>query len=51
MVTDLYRHLGNGETAEVLDKIKEMGFHYATVSGTSIGMTDLKVPSEKRGPN
>ena len=47
VVTSLYHHLGNSETADVLDEIKTMGFHYATVSGTSIGMTDLQVPSEK----
>ena len=47
VVIDLYHHLGNAETAKILDKIKEIGFHYATVSGTSIGMNDLEVPSEK----
>ncbi len=47
VVTDLYHSLGNEETARVLDKIKEMGFHYATVSGITIGITDIKVPAEK----
>ncbi len=32
---------------EVLDKIKKIGFEYATVSGLSWGMDDLKVPPEK----
>lgn len=33
--------------AKVLDKIKEVGFHYATLSGISWGMKDLKIPEEK----
>ena len=47
IVTSLYHYLGNLETARVLDQIKEMGFHYAAISGTSIGMTDVQVPLEK----
>ncbi|HEY4506943.1 MAG TPA: DNA-directed RNA polymerase subunit beta' [Candidatus Paceibacterota bacterium] len=38
---------GEDETVEFLDKIKEYGFHYATVSGVSWGMDDLKVVPEK----
>ena len=48
VVTDVYRLVGNDETARVLDAIKQMGFHYATVSGTTIGITDIQVPPEKR---
>jgi DNA-directed RNA polymerase subunit beta' len=32
---------GITETAAVLDEIKEMGFHYATVGGVSIGIFDV----------
>ncbi len=32
---------------EVLDKIKEVGFEYSTLSGISWGMDDLIVPKEK----
>ena len=31
----------------MLDSLKSMGFHYATISGTTIGITDIKVPPEK----
>ncbi len=34
---------------EVLDKIKTLGFEYATKSGITWGMDDLIVPSEKAG--
>ena len=32
---------------DVLDKIKNLGFKYATLSGTTWGMADLVVPKEK----
>ena len=36
------------ETEEMLDKIKELGFEYSTLSGFSWGMDDLVVPPEKK---
>ncbi|MFA5360598.1 MAG: DNA-directed RNA polymerase subunit beta' [Candidatus Paceibacterota bacterium] len=36
------------ESAEILDAIKELGFYYATLSGVSWGLTDLKIPKEKQ---
>ena len=47
IVSECYRLTGNERTAQILDAIKEMGFHYATMSGTTIGMTDIQVPPEK----
>ena len=41
--------LGNDGTAKVLDKIKTMGFHYATMSGVTIAINDIEVPKEKEG--
>ncbi|KPJ55427.1 DNA-directed RNA polymerase subunit beta' [Parcubacteria bacterium DG_72] len=39
----------NQETVEeTLDKVKNLGFEYATISGISWGMEDLIVPSEKK---
>ncbi|HHT44051.1 MAG TPA: DNA-directed RNA polymerase subunit beta' [Fastidiosipila sp.] len=40
------RH-GITATAEILDKIKEMGFHYSTIGGISIGLFDMIVPDVK----
>jgi DNA-directed RNA polymerase subunit beta' len=34
-------------TAEMLDRIKELGFHYATKSGLTVAMNDVEVPSTK----
>ena len=36
------------QAVEVLDKIKEVGFEGATLSGLSWGMDDLIIPSEKK---
>jgi len=33
---------------KILDKIKDLGFEYATLSGSSWGMNDLIVPKEKK---
>ena len=47
LVSEVYRLTGNATTSEVLDQIKQVGFHYATISGTTIGITDIQVPPEK----
>jgi DNA-directed RNA polymerase subunit beta' len=47
LITDAYRKHGNAETAEFLDAIKELGFHYATQSGTTVSISDIIVPEEK----
>ncbi len=45
--SDIWDEYGEDETIAFLDKIKDLGFHYATVSGISWSMTDLKLPVEK----
>jgi len=47
IVTDCYNLLSNEETAAVVDSIKQLGFRYATKSGTTIAMSDIQVPSSK----
>jgi DNA-directed RNA polymerase subunit beta' len=42
-----YRDYGIDRTAQLLDDIKGVGFHYVTKSGISWGMDDLKVPDIK----
>ncbi|MGE5583805.1 MAG: DNA-directed RNA polymerase subunit beta' [Bacillota bacterium] len=36
------------KTAEILDQIKRLGFRFATQSGTTIAVNDIKVPEEKK---
>ncbi len=43
---EIIERYGN-DAAKILDTIKNLGFSYATKSGISWGMDDLKVPNEK----
>jgi DNA-directed RNA polymerase subunit beta' len=47
LITECYRKYGNAETARFLDAIKELGFHYATLSGTTVSISDIVVPQAK----
>ncbi|MBX5476395.1 MAG: DNA-directed RNA polymerase subunit beta' [Clostridia bacterium] len=47
IVAECYRLLGAAGTVKMLDGIKELGFHYATRAGVSIGVTDLDVDINK----
>ncbi|CAI8007915.1 DNA-directed RNA polymerase subunit beta' [Geodia barretti] len=47
LTANLYRLLTNDETAEVLDRIKDLGFRYATTSGITIAINDIQVSPEK----
>ena len=39
--------LGNEVTVQFLDELKDLGFRYATLSGLSIGIDDMHIPSSK----
>jgi len=47
IVTDCFKLLSNEDMAVVLDNIKQLGFRYATKSGTTIAMSDIEVPRSK----
>ena len=47
LVQYCYLHQGLEETVALLDRIKDLGFLYATKSGISIGIDDLVIPKEK----
>jgi DNA-directed RNA polymerase subunit beta' len=42
-----YNKLGNTATADILDRMKNMGFHFATQSGLTIALNDIITPLEK----
>ncbi|HEY72050.1 MAG: DNA-directed RNA polymerase subunit beta' [Chloroflexi bacterium] len=42
-----YRRLGSEMTTEVADRIKGIGFKYATRAGSTIAISDLVIPPEK----
>ncbi len=47
LVDELILHYGIDATPNILDKIKAFGFKYSTVSGTTWGLDNVKVPVEK----
>jgi DNA-directed RNA polymerase subunit beta' len=42
-----YKVAGHPETVRVLDRLKGLGFEFATRAGISIGMVDMIIPQEK----
>ena len=48
LVAECYRRFGNAQTATVLDKIKKLGFTYATRAGITIAVSDIKIPKQKQ---
>ena len=43
-----FTHYGTARTAAIADRLKELGFRYATKAGVSISVDDLMVPPSKR---
>lgn len=41
VMAQAYQMYGQGKTAEIADELKDLGFHYATRSGISMGMGDF----------
>lgn len=47
MVEKVYYRFGDQVTVQCLDKIKKLGFYYATQGGISFSLSNLLVPSKK----
>ena len=47
IISDSYEYAGIEETVEILDRLKDLGFEYATKSGLSFGYIDLDVSTIK----
>jgi DNA-directed RNA polymerase subunit beta' len=47
LVYYVYLQAGLTKTNEMLDKLKQLGFNYATKAGFSLGIEDFMVPAEK----
>jgi len=48
LTEEIIAKVGTERAQEYLDKIKKLGFDYATKSGISWGMDDLTIPAQKR---
>ena len=47
LVATCFARFGNERTAQFLDKLKDLGFKYATSGGITVGIDDLVVPEKK----
>lgn len=48
LIAEIYEICGQEETGFVADRIKEVGFQYATRSGSTIAVADITVPPRKQ---
>ncbi|GAB4320499.1 MAG: DNA-directed RNA polymerase subunit beta' [Candidatus Zixiibacteriota bacterium] len=48
LVLETFRAVGPHRAAEFLDKLKNLGFLYATRSGATVGIDDMIIPPEKQ---
>ncbi len=49
LVNEVMLRIGTLQTVEFLDKLKELGFSFATIAGASIGLDDVVIPDSKPG--
>ena len=47
LVNLIYKKHGTTETAKVLDKVKELGYKYSTLSGITMNIFDMVVPKDR----
>jgi len=47
VVADCFDQLGSDATAELVDRIKNLGFSMARLSGMTISLSDIEIPQEK----
>ena len=47
-INDVNKKCGNYETVEMLDRLKEIGFHYSTLFADTISLEDILIPDEKK---
>jgi len=47
LILDCYRSVGNTRTVQFLDRLKKMGFEFATLAGVTISIDDMLIPEEK----
>ncbi len=47
LIDTCYRRAGNKETVILADKLKDLGYRYATKAGISICIDDMKIPRKK----
>lgn len=49
LVGKCYVKFGSAKTSIVIDKVKNLGYHYACIAGMTVAISDIKIPPEKKG--
>ncbi len=49
LIEYIHKEAGKRETVVFMNKLEKIGFHYATLSGMSISIDDMHIPSTKHG--
>ncbi len=48
LIGNLYKNYGFALTSELINDIKNFGYHYATFAGVTVGIEDLEIPEAKK---
>ncbi len=48
LVAECFTECGATKTAEVIDNVKKLGYHYACLAGITVAVSDVIVPEEKK---
>ncbi len=48
LISEIYDREGLDETTRIADSVKDIGFRYATQSGSTLAVSDITVPPEKK---
>src|SRR5258706_2066712 len=49
LIAEVYELCGQEKTTDVADKVKAIGFEYATRSGITLAVADITIPPERKG--
>ncbi|MFZ0392028.1 MAG: DNA-directed RNA polymerase subunit beta' [Calditrichia bacterium] len=47
LISQIYKNIGNLRTVQFLDALKNLGFRFSTLAGSSIGLDDVVIPENK----
>jgi len=48
LIADIYDQCGEETTTDIADRIKDIGFQYAMLSGTTLAVSDITIPESKQ---
>lgn len=48
LIGELYERYGFTRAAEIINGLKDFGYHYSTFAGVSVGIEDLEIPASKK---